>query len=960
MARSHYLRIWIGSALTLTALVFASLNVIASHAAPLGITLPHTVVAAISSAQQTGDMPAQTKMSVTFALRSRDQAGLQNFARDVSTPRTAVYHHHLTSAQFALTFGPDPATLNRLEAFVQNAGLHVDRSWSGGMYVQVSGTTQAIENALHTHIGMFRSAQGQAFFANTGAITLPQVIAPAVAGVTGLDNVAKQHKHTTPPRPVPHTPQNGPKTTSCPPTTGTSALTPIQLATAYNFPTNLPNPNGTGERIAMVEFDGYSKADVAVYTNCYVPAVNVASVVSDRLVDLPAPLVPADGAIEDELDIEVALGMAPGLSKVDVYQAPNSNQGAIDMLASIASDDVDGTISDSWGQCETDAGTNLAASEEGAFLQMAAQGQGVYVASGDNGAYDCSADGSPQPNYALAIDDPSSNPYVTAVGGTNLTQLAQGASYISETVWNASANGGGGGISQIWSAPTWQITAHATQTSGGVTDPNHMRVSPDVSANADPNTGYAVYCTVGASCTSIGNSWLDVGGTSASTPLWAALAAIANQVAGTRVGLITPALYSLYSADVTNNSASGITSNGTTYYDYAAQVNGATAPNAGAIVLNDITVGNNTFSGQATGFSAQKGYDAGSGLGSMNGKNVVAYLVNALRFTAPRFYMVAQGTNNGYWLSSYLMNTGDGNLVLNAPQASNWLSLGSQPFQGMPAVANNGVATTSLTGVTGLEWVTGVRADGVVLYGAYNPATTTFGGWTPVPAMSGATLCVNSTAMTLVQQSLFVTCKTPSGAIILDTFNATTLVWTGWQTIGGGLTAPPTMATDGSRLLLFAQTANPNLKGGSIDWYTFYDISAHTMTPWHPFYTTCVQAPSLTHTTANDYAISCIASDTSTMWTNGFTAVSELSSSLSGWSNLGSPSGVGFVNATAVTIDMQDSPSVLMYVGQGANNAAYTLLSTTNANFAAVRNIWHIASLPGIFKSNAATDYFTQ
>ncbi len=198
---------------------------------------------------------------------------------------------------------------------------------------------------------------------------------------------------------------------------------------------------------------------------------------------------------------------------------------------------------------------------------------------------------------------------------------------------------------------------------------------------------------------------------------------------------------------------------------------------------------------------------------------------------------------------------------------------------------------------------------------------------------------------------------TPSGAIIIDAYNTSNYTWGGWATIGGGLNAPPTMATDGTSLLIFAQTPNSYVKNGSVDWFTLYTVGSGATTPWHPFYTTCMQSPAVAFTGNGNYQISCIAGDTGGMWANTFAAPAG---TLSGWTSLGTPAGVKFHNATAVALDTADNPNVLLFTGQGTNNAAYVLLSTANPFYALSAGIWQIASLPGIFNTNATADYFNQ
>ncbi len=670
---------------------------------------------------------------------------------------------------------------------------------------------------------------------------------------------------------------------------------------------------------------------------------------------MSTPLPAGPGAIEDELDIELALGMAPGLSGVDVYEAPNSNQGLVDMMAAIANDDSDATISDSWGACEADTGFGVAFSEELAFLQMAAQGQGMYVAAGDSGAYDCFGDypNSLAHSQSVAIDDPASDPYVTAVGGTSLVLNATTAGYISEMTWNNPGLGApsatGGGLSQFWATPSWQLASQATTNSGGIADAGGMRAIPDVAADADPETGYAIYCTAGSICANY-TGWIDIGGTSAASPMWASVGAIANQLTGGRVGLITPALYQLYGADTAAATPAGIAVGNQTYFDYVTQKNGSSVGSGCCIVLNDVAQGNNSYTSFPAGFNAQSGYDATTGLGTMVAANVTNFLVNLVRFTAPRLYMVARGSNNAYWLSGDFMNTGNNNVVTDGLQATNWVALGNQTFQGAPGVADNGNTTVALTGPTALVWIAGVGNDGTVRFGSWNPSKMSFSGWSLV---SGTT-CKGDMAAAFVQGTFFVSCMTPSGGVVLNAYNPQNNTWGGWATVGGGLTTPPTMGTDGTNLLLVAQA--PTGRGDTSVWFSFYTPGTAAQTPWRRFMTTCQATPAVAYDGASSgtYTLACIASDTSTMWSNTLTTSSA---TLSYWTNLGAPSGTGLKNGTAVSEDLADDPGVIFFSSQGKNNASYVQIQTTNPLFSGSTG-WQMTSLPGIFSSSAGTDYF--
>ena len=284
------------------------------------------------------------------------------------------------------------------------------------------------------------------------------------------------------------------------------AFTADQIASAYGYQNLYDDGDlGSGAAVALYELEPFSSSDIASYQSCYGTDATVTTSTVDGGAGTGA------GSGEAALDIEDVIGLAPQ-AKIHVYEGPNTNQGALDTYEQIVSNDTEKVISTSWGLCEKEEGNTAAASENTLFEEAATQGQSVFAAAGDSGADDCADGGSP------AVDDPASQPYVTGVGGTSLTLSPR-----SEVVWNDGPGGGagGGGVSRRWSQPSYQEGSALSQSSitcaGGSTT---CREVPDVSADADEDTGYVV---------DYDGSWTAIGGTSAAAPLWAALAALADR-----------------------------------------------------------------------------------------------------------------------------------------------------------------------------------------------------------------------------------------------------------------------------------------------------------------------------------------------------------------------------------------------------------------------------------------------
>jgi hypothetical protein len=270
------------------------------------------------------------------------------------------------------------------------------------------------------------------------------------------------------------------------------------------------------------------------------------------------------------------------------------------------------------------------------FQQAAAQGQSVFSSAGDEGSNDCNVfyQGSPV-TPILSQSDPASQPYVVGVGGTSIDNPTQPA---LEHVWNDGVLGGagGGGISQSWPMPAWQLSslvpgihdsatiqAASTVEAKDLGQPGYAfcqtdnpagvsqaacREVPDVSAQADEFTGgITVY-------DHSHRGWITSGGTSSAAPIWAALLAVINGSATCQsnvstangVGFVNPLLYSV-----------------------------ASNPTAYAASFNDITAGNNDPYGFSGLFPATTGYDMASGLGSPqvtqpgNGAGLAYYLCSA-------------------------------------------------------------------------------------------------------------------------------------------------------------------------------------------------------------------------------------------------------------------------------------------------------------------------------------------
>jgi kumamolisin len=345
------------------------------------------------------------------------------------------------------------------------------------------------------------------------------------------------------------------------------SFTPTALASLYDFPAG----DGKGQWIAIIELGGgYRAADLKTYfkeIKTSSPHVTAVSVDHGKNHATGDPNGP-DGEVM--LDIEVAGAIAPAANIV-VYFAPNTDAGFLDAISTAIHDTKNkpSVISISWGGPESSWTQQAMTAFDQAFQAAALAGITVCVASGDNG----SSDG----GTGLNVDFPASSPHVLACGGTSLR--AANGSIQSETVWNNGAGGGatGGGVSAFFPTPVWQNGLQVTNGHGQKTTLKNRGV-PDVCGDADPQTGYVVR---------VDGSDTVIGGTSAVAPLWAGLIARINGMKGSPVGFINPQLYQSTSC------------------------------------LHDIVQGNNGD------YSAAKGWDACTGLGSPDGKKIAGVLNGA-------------------------------------------------------------------------------------------------------------------------------------------------------------------------------------------------------------------------------------------------------------------------------------------------------------------------------------------
>jgi kumamolisin len=427
----------------------------------------------------------------------------------------------MSRADFASAYGASDEDLKLVTTTMQSLGLNVLASDAAERRVRVSGPASLMGRVFGTDLDQAttESASRGTFEHRhrTGGLSIPAALDGVVTAVLGLDDrpQARALFRVATPRAV------------------TTSYTPLELGTIYRFPANT---DGSGQTIAIIELGGgFVQEDLDTYfaglgiTGPKVTAVGVDGGANNPGADPNG----ADGEVM--LDIEVSGALAPGADIV-VYFAPNTDAGFVDAVTTAAhATPTPAAISISWGQSE-DAWTLQARKAfDEALADAAALGATTTVAAGDDGSSDRATDGQ------VHVDFPASSPHALACGGTRLAADASTGTVQSETVWNNGGAGGatGGGVSATFPQPTWQAkvgvpTGAGGTDAGGTANGPSGRGVPDVAGVADPQTGYRVR---------VDGKDVVIGGTSAVSPLWAALVARIVQSTGRPLGLLQPALY---------------------------------------------------------------------------------------------------------------------------------------------------------------------------------------------------------------------------------------------------------------------------------------------------------------------------------------------------------------------------------------------------------------------------------
>jgi MYXO-CTERM domain-containing protein len=495
-----------------------------------------------------GRVPGDTSLRISIALPLRNQPALDGLLRDLADPHSPLFRHFLTVEQFTARFGPTEADDQKVAKFAESFGLTVRSTSPNRTVLDVSGAVRDIERAFAFEMGTYQHpTENRTFFAPN--------VEPSVASdlpilsVVGLSDRVR-------PWPLSARREAAPGATPLAGTGPGGAYLGSDMRSAYAPGVTL---DGTGQSVGLFELAPYNILDIYNYFSTIgqpmaVPIVNV-------LLDGVDGLVPDGGDDgEEALDIQQIISMAPNLSSLIVYQSQGYGGTELDVWNRMATDNVAKQLSSSWAYSFPELG------DQQVFQEFVAQGQNLFQASGDNGAY----------STGMPMIQPTDNPNLITVGGTHLT-LGSDGGWQSEVAWGPS----GGGVSTNRVAlPAYQAGVASAANQGSA----KYRNIPDVCAEADFDN---LVCSNGG-CYS---GW---GGTSFAAPRWAGFFALVNQQTdGTTVGFLNPILYPL-----------------------------AEGPSYGSL-LHDVTQGNDFNKQSPDLFSAVVGYDLVTGWGSPTGQSLI-------------------------------------------------------------------------------------------------------------------------------------------------------------------------------------------------------------------------------------------------------------------------------------------------------------------------------------------------
>ena len=630
-----------------------------------------------------GSMETGRIMLVLKRSAAQEQS-LRQYLGDLQNPNSPNYRQWLTPAQFGKLYGISDIDLITVTAWLQSQGFTIDKVPQARNVIIFSGNVAQIRQAFSTSIHKY-FVNGETYFANSADPQIPAALAPVIAGIAPLNDFhpKRQANIKTAAHFDTETKRIKPDLTVT--SSGSPYLftAPADAATIYDLPNNSLNYpkytgntyDGTGVTIGIAGDSNINAQDVQLYRAALLPSLYSGN----------NPYITIDGndpgingdAIEALLDLEVSGGIAPS-ARINFYTSANTDlqAGLILAIDRALDDNVVSILNVSFGACELAQGNSGNAQILSMWQQAAAQGISVTVSTGDSGSAGCDNPSSETAaQHGLAVNGLASTAYNIAVGGTDFDILGTSfsnyvstsnasnyyrtaLSYIPENPWNdsTSTNAGGYSSNQPLKDPNGNTnifgggggsSSCVTQTGNGSCTagystppfqtglsgfPYSTRTLPDVSFLAGDGLYGALWlvcsdnvangsdipqtdCQTTNGTFTNSTTFTGVGGTSAATPAFAGMLALVSQSqGGARLGQAANVLYNL-------------AAQGGLY----------------STIFHDVTVGNNSVfcapgspncgsNDFLTGYNAGTGYDAASGLGSVDAVQMIANWTKATFF----------------------------------------------------------------------------------------------------------------------------------------------------------------------------------------------------------------------------------------------------------------------------------------------------------------------------------------
>ena len=621
------------------------------------VTLPGHTLPILRNAKDLGRLPGETAMNhLIMVLRATpdQEHALRTLLDEQLNKKHANFHQWMTPEQFGAHFGVADSDIAQVTNWLQQQGFEVEKVTPSKRFIQFSGSVKQVESAFQTEMHSYK-VLGETHVANSRDISVPAAFQPVISGVPTLHNFFKKAGVQDVGTLTGKTYEWDPFTGVMPDYTNgtTHYVGAADFAAIYNTnPLILSGFDGTGVSIGIIGRTDIHLGDVQMYREFFSlkdndPTFTIAG---------EDPGVVGGDDTESYLDVEVSGGAAPGASVNFVTSRATLTTDGVDLSAMYAvQNNLTDIISESYGQCEANFTAAQAAFYNDMWAQAAAQGQSVFVSSGDNGPASCDSSNNSYSHFGYSVSLLASSPFNVAVGGTLFADTTGGPwwgttatpappfesalGYIPEIPWNEAKGSGATGAAGLWSGsggisayfmtPSWQRgfgvptsdPAYPNQPTfvdpASPFVPGPHRYLPDVAMAAAAQHDGTLFCAEGVCQLSSTGTIVDagiVGGTSVAAPTMAGVQALIDQVNGGRQGLPTYVYYALADAQHTAS------------LNCSPESGGAMNPNC---AFHDVDTGNNLVCGDSgcttpnkIGWTAAPGYDLASGLGSPNVANL--------------------------------------------------------------------------------------------------------------------------------------------------------------------------------------------------------------------------------------------------------------------------------------------------------------------------------------------------